>query len=162
MKEQIVIMGIGNLLMSDDGVGVHAVRELAANPPDAVCVVDAGTDFLSALPFLESARRALVIDAVQAGGAPGTVYRLTESDVALRSERASAHAVSLFEARRLLAPDSAWPEITVLGVEPGVLDYGLSLSEPVAATLPGLVALARETVEVWRRNDINDNASDSP
>ena len=59
MDGKLLILGVGNLLRSDDGVGVHAVRALARHPIAGVEVVDAGTDFLSALPFMEAARSEL-------------------------------------------------------------------------------------------------------
>lgn len=137
------ILGIGNLLMSDDGIGVHAARALAAQPPPDTQVVDAGTDYLSALPYLEDIRRALVIDAVRGGGVPGTIYRLTEQDITISGDNA-AHATSLLAAKKLLTPGAAWPDVVVLGIEPGVLTYGMELSPAVAAALPRVLALARE------------------
>ena len=144
MDGEWVILGVGNLLMSDDGVGIHAVRELLRDPPAGASIVETGTDFLSALPILESARRVLILDAVRGKGAPGSIYRLEPDDVELRPETGSAHATSVFEAKRFLPPGAPWPDITVLGVEPLVLDYGMALSKPVADALPRLVARARE------------------
>lgn len=158
MDGNLVILGVGNLLMSDDGVGIHAVRELASRPPAGACVADVGTDFLSALPLLEGARRVLVLDAAQGGGAPGSIYRLESADIELRPEGGAAHATSILEARRFLPPGAAWPEITVLGMEPALLEYGLALSEPVARALPRLVALAREIISNWQ-TDISSNAT---
>ena len=150
MDGNLLILGVGNLLMSDDGIGIHAAQELARHPPEGACVVDAGTDFLSALPFLEAARRVFVLDAVQGHGAPGTIYRLAMEDVEPRLDGGSAHATSVLEARRFLPPGARWPEITVLGVEPLWLEHGLALSPPVGRALPRLVALAREIVLSWR------------
>ena len=158
MAGNLLILGVGNLLMSDDGVGIHAVRELALDPPAGVCIADVGTDFLSALPFMESARRVLVLDAAQGRGAPGSIYRLECDDIELRTESGSAHATSVLEARRFLPPAAAWPDITVLGVEPVLLEYGLTLSEPVARALPQLVALAREIISNWQ-TDLSSNAT---
>ena len=149
MRTDLVILGVGNLLMSDDGVGIHAARRLAPEPPGGACVVDAGTDFLSALLFLERARRVLVLDAVRGGAAPGTLHRLGPDDVALRPADGGAHLTSVLEARRFLPPDGTWPEIEVLGVEPQVLDYGLELSPSVAAALPALEAAARRIICDW-------------
>ena len=149
MREDLVILGVGNLLMSDDGVGIHAARQLAMDPPEGVCVVDAGTDYLSALPFLEHARRALVLDAVRGGAAPGTVHRFGPDEIALRPAGGGAHLASVLEAWRLLAPGAPWPEILVLGVEPAVVDYGLLLSVPVAQALPRLVVEARRQIDEW-------------
>lgn len=157
MSEALLILGIGNLLMSDDGVGVHAAQELARHPPAGACVVDAGTDYLSALSFIESAQRVLILDAVHRGSDPGTIHRLSESDLIPRPNGSGAHATSILEARRLLAPDAAWPEITVLGVEPLLLDYGMTLSNPVAQALPRLVARVREIISSWQ-NSSSSNA----
>ena len=149
MGEDWVILGVGNLLMSDDGVGIHAVRELAQDPPGGACVVDAGTDYLSALPYLEQARRVLVLDAVRGGAAPGALHRLGPDEIAHRPADGGAHLTSVVEARRLLPPGAPWPEIRVLGVEPAVVDYGLALSAPVAQALPRLVAAARRIICEW-------------
>lgn len=148
MKHDLVIFGIGNLLMGDDGVGVHAARLLASAPPPGAEVVDAGTDFLSALPYLQNARRVLVIDAVRGGGAPGTLYHLTENDLAPQHDR-SAHATSLLAARNLLAPGAS-AEVRILGVEPDVLGYGMELSPAVAAAVPLVVAQARTLAMEWK------------
>lgn len=149
MRKDLLILGVGNLLMSDDGVGIHAVRQLALDPPAGAGTVDAGTDFLSALAVIEGARRVLVLDAVRGGAAPGTLHRLGLDDAAPRSADGGAHATSVLEARRFLPPGAAWPEIEVLGVEPATVDYGLALSEPVAQALPRLVAAARQTILNW-------------
>ena len=149
MDTVLLILGVGNVLMADDGVGIHAVRALAASPPAEACVVDAGTDFLSALPYLERARRVLVLDAVRGGAAPGTLHRLGPDEIALRPAGGGAHVASVLEARRLLPPGAPWPDITVLGVEPAVVDYGLALSAPVAAALPRRVAAARRIICEW-------------
>ena len=149
MDTDLLILGVGNVLMADDGVGIHAVRALAANPPAGACVVDAGTDFLSALPYLERARRVLVLDAVRGGAAPGALHRLVPADIALRSAAAGAHVTSVLEARRFLPSSAPWPEITVLGVEPATVGYGLALSTPVAQALPRLVSAARQIIFDW-------------
>ena len=149
MGAELVILGVGNLLMSDDGVGIHAAQQLALDPPGGACVVDAGTDYLSALTFIEGARRVLVLDAVRGGAAPGALYRLGPEEIARRPEGGGAHVTSVLEARRLLPPGAPWPDVTVLGVEPAVVDYGLALSAPVAAALPRLVAAARRILCEW-------------
>ena len=151
MSEAMVILGMGNLLMSDDGIGSHAAQALAPRPPAGVCVADVGTDFLSALSFLESARRVLVIDAVRAGGAPGTIYQLTASDIARQPTGSTpSHSLNLLEARRLLSPNSPPIEISILGVEPAVIDYGMELSPSVAAALPRVLEMTRNTAARWQ------------
>jgi len=155
MNGKIVIMGIGNWLSTDDGVGVHAAQSLAKDPPPDTLVVDAGTDVLSALSFLEDAARVLLIDAVQCGSEPGTVRRFSESELSMPERVHTAHTVSLLASRHLLPPGADWPEFTVLGVEPASMTYGMELSPAVAAALPHVTRLSREIVESWRAETLH-------
>jgi hydrogenase maturation protease len=147
---KILIAGLGNLLLRDDGVGVHAVHELQKIPPPGVQVVEVGTAVLDALHLFEWADRVLAIDAMQAGGPAGTLYSLRASDVEDRSPKASLHELSLLAALRFLA-DARRPSIVILGVEPAVIDYGLDLSPEVQSALPVLVQSVREIVDAWQR-----------
>jgi hydrogenase maturation protease len=140
--------------MSDDGVGVHAAQALAQDPPPGTTVVDAGTDALSALAFLEGASHVLLIDAVQGGGEPGTVRRLTESELSPRQGLNSAHAVSLLASRHLFPPDADWPEFAILGVEPATMTYGMELSPAVSSAMPGIKRLCHEIVTGWRMETV--------
>ncbi|MBM4274330.1 MAG: hydrogenase maturation protease [Deltaproteobacteria bacterium] len=146
---RILIAGLGNLLLQDDGVGVHAVRELQQDPPPGVLVAEVGTQVLAALHLLEWADRILALDAMQAGQAPGTIYAFGVDDVAEPEIQASLHELGLRAVLRML-PEPTQVEIAVLGVEPEVIDYGLELSPPVAGALPRLTAAAREMVRRWQ------------
>ena len=148
---RILIAGLGNELLSDDGVGVHAVRELERHPLPGVTMVDVGTAILHGLPFLEAADRVLVIDAAKGGRPPGTVYLFEAAETAGAEPMTSIHAMGLREAARFLMAGKLVPPITVLGVEPESFGYGMSLSASVRAALPGVVSLARETVARWQR-----------
>lgn len=149
MSGKIVIMGIGNWLLSDDGIGVHAAQSLAEDPPPGALVVDAGTDVLSALAFLPGATRVLLIDAVQGGGAPGTIRLFEEGDLSRHGSLTTSHTIHVLAGRHLLPPDTAWPAIQILGVEPASLTYGMDLSPAVAAALPHVTRLSRELVNTW-------------
>lgn len=147
----ILIAGVGNELLTDDGVGVHAVRELGKESLPGVTIVAIGTDVLRGLPFLETADRVLLIDAVRGGQTPGSVYSFDAGEFRDNAPRHSLHSLGLREAMRVLAPDCAPPPVTVLGVEPASLDYGLELSPSVADALPHVITLAREIVLQWQR-----------
>jgi hydrogenase maturation protease len=146
---RILIAGVGNELLTDDGVGVHAIRELEHDLPMGVEAVAIGTDVLRGLPFLESAERVLLIDAAHGGQPPGTIYVFDATDAVATGTMHSLHSMGLREALKRLAPNCVAPPITVMGVEPASLDYGLSLSPLVQAALPQVVALARKTVLTW-------------
>lgn len=145
-----LILGIGNLLRSDDGVGVHAIQALRQQPPPGACLVDAGTAVLHALAFVEKAARVLMIDALQGGQPPGTIYTLDLAQTQPVDWRFSVHSLGLREALRVLAPGKLPPPMAVIGVEPLHLGYGLELSAPVQAALPQVLALAHQTIANWR------------
>ena len=148
-KPRILVAGLGNLLLQDDGVGVHAVRELKKASLRGVIIADVGCAVLDALHLLQWAEKILAIDAMQAGGKPGTVYTFGTQDVEDAGVKASLHELNLLAALRFLPP-GAKPEIVILGVEPENIDYGLDLSPRVAAALPVVTGAVREIVARWR------------
>jgi hydrogenase maturation protease len=154
LPSQILIAGVGNVLLSDDGVGVYVVRELRKNPMPGVTIAEIGTAILHGLHFLESAERVLVIDAAKGGRAPGTVYLFEATENTQAKSITSIHSMGLREAARFLTAGRPAPPITVVGVEPETLDYGMDLSGPVKAALPVVLALARETVAGWLRKNV--------
>ncbi len=140
-----LILGLGNLLLRDEGVGVHVAHALMAEgTPEGVTVLDVGTAILDALFEMEKADRIIVIDAVMAeGGVPGSVYRMPLDAFCSPRCIASLHG---FDISRVLAlaGRSELPEIIVIGVEPAQIDWSLELSEPVARVLPEVVRIVRE------------------
>jgi hydrogenase maturation protease len=148
-NHRIVIVGLGNLLLRDDGVGVHAVAELRKDPPACGEVVDVGTAVLHAISFVENAEKLLIIDAVRAGRAPGTVYLFNGEDVRAETSPASLHSMGLCSTIRMLPEDRRPKEVLVLGVEPQVIDYGMELSQVVREVLPRVVATARMIASEW-------------
>lgn len=157
----VLVAGVGNLLLSDDGVGIHAVQRLRQEPWPGVEVVDLGTAVLHGVDFLESAGRVLILDAVRGGRPPGTLYRF-DLPLAQRPQvPGSIHALGLCEAARLLLDARAVPPMTVLGVEPAVLEYGTELSPAVQAALPALMEWARATVAGWMASPATSDVSRS-
>jgi hydrogenase maturation protease len=151
-RRRILIVGLGNVLMMDDGVGVHAVRELQKDPPHDVCIAEVGTAVLRAIHLIEQADKIIAIDAVKIGGPPGTIYAFSAESAENQGHQVSLHELNLLGALRFLPPGHPRPEIVILGVEPQVIDYGLYLSEAVQAVLPQVVQAAREIVAGLERN----------
>jgi hydrogenase maturation protease len=147
-----LILGLGNCLLSDDGVGVHVARLLEAEPPPNTAVVAAETDFLSMLPFLERCAKTLVLDAMDAGQPPGTLYYCRSADLAEAGPKHSLHGLGLREALEFLEAEQR-PEIHILGVQPGRIELGLDLSPQVASALPQIVREARRIIAEFRRLD---------
>jgi len=138
----LVILGVGNVLMTDDGVGVHAARALAADPPARATVHEVGTAVFDALAIIEQAREVIAIDAVDAGEPPGSVISFDLDDREQVAAPVSLHAFDLPALVRLL-PRAIRPRVVVIGIQPAVVEPGLDLSPAVSASLPALLAEVR-------------------
>lgn len=150
---KIVVLGLGNTLRRDEGLGVHAMERLYERyvlPPTAQ-LVDGGTLGLELLCYLEDADRALVLDAALTDGPPGTLLRVAGDEIpAYLGLRISPHEVGLAD---LLAVaqlrGSAPEEIVVLGMQPEALELGADLSDAVSQRLDDLVAAAIQELARW-------------
>ncbi len=145
---KILVMGVGNILLRDEGVGVRAVRALEAMDwPGGVEFLDGGIFSQDFFHLYQGYAWLVVLDCVKAGDPPGTFHRLEEADLA----RASRSAVGVHDFGMLDSLTFAEvlggsrPRLVVLGVEPGTIEYGDGLTPEVDAALPVLVeAAARE------------------
>ncbi|MFO0753595.1 MAG: hydrogenase maturation protease [Thermodesulfovibrionales bacterium] len=146
---RILVAGFGNVLLRDGGVGVHTVREMQKMNTAEVLVSEIGTGVLDARHLFAWADRVLAIDAMQAGGTPGMIYSLSLRAGNGSGMQGSLHQAALAKAVQSLSPGGQ-PEITILGVEPEVVGYGLELSPAVRRSIPDLVRIAAEIVDRWR------------
>jgi hydrogenase maturation protease len=136
-----VVLGIGNVLLRDEGVGVHVARALAEHGcPTHIRVLEVGTAFLDALAEIEQAERILIVDAMKADGTPGTIYRVPFEDCVRPELIASMHGFDLSRVLFLAGRTSSPPEVIVIGVEPAVIDWGTELSPEVAVAVPAVLA----------------------
>jgi len=141
----VTILGVGNPLMRDDGVGVAAVEALGGRAlPPWLSVVDAGLAVSDVLGRLDPADPLIVIDAFCAGGEPGSIYRASLEDLALAGDtlvgQMSLHEINVVPALRMEALiGRVFQDVTVFGVEPGEVDWGTGLSPAVAANLNTLI-----------------------
>jgi hydrogenase maturation protease len=142
----LLVAGVGNSLLQDDGIGVHAVRELAKSPLPGVVIAEVGTDFLGALHLFEAADIVLVLDAMEAGGPPGTIYLHEECDILENSHQVSLHELGVLTVLRF-SPSVKRPRVIILGVEPQTIGFGLDLSSALQAALPQIMQAAREIID---------------
>lgn len=148
----LLVLGIGNVLLRDEGVGVVVARALVeaqaagrVHLPRETEIVDGGTLGLDLLPMFQDASAVVLVDAVNLGQAPGTVTILRDDDVqAAFSRHVSPHQIGvgdLVAAARLMG---TMPErLTLVGIQPGDIAIGLELSEPVAAAVEVAVEAVR-------------------
>ena len=145
MGSRTVIVGVGNPLARDEGLGPRAIEVLQRRGlPEDVDAIDAGTDLLAVIPELQAAERVILIDAIQAGREPGTVHRFTLEALLEKAadvpEWRSAHGLTVVPAVRLAEmTGTRLPPIIVFGVEPGEVALGEGLTAAVEAALDGLI-----------------------
>jgi hydrogenase maturation protease len=90
----------------------------------------------------------LVIDALEGGGKPGTIYNCHSSDICNQKPIASLHELGLLSVLEFI-PRDRWPDITVLGVQPALIQFGLELSPALQGVLPAVVEAARALTAAW-------------
>ncbi len=149
-RPRIAILGIGNLLLKDEGVGVHLVQKLASVVDDAdVKIIDAGTypDFLSLVD--DSTDKLIIVDAIKAGDRPGTIYRFNFDDMDLDAVApVSLHDIGVLDSLKTMAFLNRRPKSAVIiGIEPRTIDFGLELSPEIEDKLPGMIELVLKEIE---------------
>jgi hydrogenase maturation protease len=138
-REQTLIVGVGNQLMGDEGVGPYAVHHLSRLPmPDDVDILECGSDLLSIISHINKPKKIIVIDAIRAGGEPGRIYRYNLDELKnIEIDTGSAHQLQVIAALRLL-------EKTVIGIEPKVIKLSADLSNEVRDSIADLTQLVLE------------------
>lgn len=151
----LLALGIGNVLLRDEGLGVLVARALAAAAerpegalPPGTEVVDGGTLGLDLLPRIEDARAVVIVDAVDLGEPPGTVVLLRGAALhGALAHHVSPHQVGISDLLGAARLAGTLPErVALVGVQPAEIAIGLEPSAPVRAALPAAEALARRTL----------------
>jgi hydrogenase maturation protease len=156
-RPRILVAGLGNSILQDDGIGVHAALALQPEAPEGVLAVEVGTAVLDALHLFEWADYILAIDAMQAGGQPGDLYLLDERGVSGGPIQTSLHELSLKASLRF-AQSPVTQDVIVIGVEPAEMGFGLDLTPQLQSALPSVVSLAGSIIRQWRDDDTGSHA----
>jgi hydrogenase maturation protease len=134
----IYVLGMGNELLKDDGIGVYVARELQKRDlPKEVEVIEVGTAILRMLPQLINAQKLIIIDAIKANGHPGTIYSYTPGDRQPIPQR-SVHDLQFDEVMAYLQLLGHQPEIEFYGMEPKEIVFSMDLSDEIEMKIPQL------------------------
>jgi hydrogenase maturation protease len=143
MPRSILILGLGNPLRGDDGIGPRVIEALDHRAlPEGTTVLDAGTGGLDLLQVLEGWERAIIIDAADVGREPGQFVRFTPDEARFvgSEDATSLHNAGLAEALALAdAVGQPLPEMVIFGVQPEKIGWGEGLSPTIETALPALV-----------------------
>jgi hydrogenase maturation protease len=133
------ILGIGNVLLRDEGIGCHVAHALEEIPLTDVRIIDGGTN-PDILQFVEGADKIVIVDAVRGGGMPGQIYRFHLEDITLTPKPfLSLHDVGLVDNLMLTRFRHSIGEIIIIGIEPGEMDWGLELSAELQEKMPQII-----------------------
>lgn len=160
LMNKLLVLGIGNMLLTDDGVGVFASQELMKEDwPEQVTIREGGTFTQDIFYSFKGYSHLLVLDVVHCGGKPGTLYRLTE-DALIKDDkqRLSIHDIDLIDSLRMAEKlFGTKSELLVLGVEPkDYVTWNIGLSDDVQAVFPEFLALARKEIGEWLKRYGNE------
>ncbi len=142
---KILVIGMGNVLMQDEGVGVRAVEELENRYiiPDAVTVVDGGTTGMELFDPIRRCNRLIVADAINTGAAYGTLVRMSKEEIpAFFQTKLSNHQLGLSDLLALLTLKGEVPEhVAIIGMVPHSLENKLGLTAEAEAGLDAMVEM---------------------
>lgn len=144
---KVLILGVGNLLLGDDGFGVHLINSLKGTAlPGNVELLEAGTVSHQLIPLLHEIDHLIVIDVVEAGDIPGSLFRFSPDDMNFPVEqKASLHQISLIDVLHMAALTGTKPRTVIIGVQPkDVSSWSMELSDELMAVIPRVKELIFE------------------
>ena len=148
-----LVLGVGNTLMGDEGVGVHVIERLLAGyvVPEEVQVLDGGVLGMDLLYYLEGIENLLLVDAVETHSEPGTIIRLENDEVpAFLSMKISPHQVGVPDMLAAAKFKDLYPKRLVLwGIQPEILDMGLELSPLIESKVDTLTENIVGQLKTW-------------
>lgn len=158
-KPKIAIVGLGNELMTDDGLGVHVIRLLQKEGLYGdVQIVEVGTAAIHFQDLFEQSDIVIAIDAICAGGPAGQMYCFDGEDADVTGTH-SLHDLGVIGICRLIPQDQR-PRLIILGAEPDLVDYGTKLSQALQMVLPQLVQSAKDILEKVKNTDLRIKIDD--
>lgn len=143
-RSPVLVLGVGNILLSDEGVGVRAVEAMAGlKLPDNVELLDGGTASINFLDTFANRDKVIIIDAVKGGNQPGTLYRFNPDNITVTKQQfISLHQVGLLETLTIARYLGYAPrEVVIFGIEPHKVSPGLELSPEVTRVVPRVIEL---------------------
>ncbi len=153
-RPAVAVLGMGNLIYSDDGAGLRALRQLEKDPalPAGVDIVDGSAAGLPVVNLIENAERLLILDAVHVGAVPGTVVRLDDSDLKEISGGAHVHELGVSDLISALRLMGKMPrQMVLLGIQADSIALGTELTPAVESGLPRLVSESLSLLAEWTR-----------
>jgi hydrogenase maturation protease len=151
---RVVIIGVGNLLLKDEGIGIHVIQALQEMElPEDVRLIDGGTS-PELWAYTRIGDKLIIIDAAKAGGAKGAVYRFKPEDItAEKGFLNSAHELGVIEALNLMTFAGNKPgDVVIIGIEPAEISPGLELSTVLRQKMPDIIKVVLREIQTPPEN----------
>ncbi len=144
MKKKL-ILGIGNILQSDEGLGVHIVNQIASGDtifPDDVEIVDGGTAGFDLIPLMKDREKIIIVDALKADSEPGSIYRFKPEHAMPVKSAFSMHEGGITEVLGMMKLMGHSPEVEIIGIVPeNITTMDINLSDAVKRSVPRAIEL---------------------
>lgn len=150
----IGVLGIGNILLKDDGIGVHIINELLKeNYPQNVDIVDGGTAILDLLDVFVKNSKIIVVDTLKGGHEPGTIYKVTPEEMgSYMKSNSSLHDVQVLDMLKNANLLGYNPEVVIIGMEPSEIEYNIGLSDILQNEFEKLLDVVKDEIKLSLEN----------
>ncbi|MBP2631309.1 MAG: hydrogenase expression/formation protein [Firmicutes bacterium] len=152
--DKITVLGIGNIILKDEGFGVHIVEKLQQEYsfPANVEVLDGGTLGMELMNYIIGTDKLIVVDAISGASAPGTFFRFVNAQVkAYFQEKVSMHELGIQDVLAALEViEQPVKDVIVMGAQPYIVDAGVGLTEDMAALVEKTKNLVLEQLKEWQ------------
>lgn len=154
MKE-IAIIGIGNILLKDDGVGVHTIKQLENEDfPSTIELVDGGTSTLDMLSYFLDFKKIIVVDCLRAEYEPGTIYKIKPEDISsFKKESLSIHDVQILDVVKMANMLGKHPSVTIFGIEPKEINFDTEMTDCMKMKIPEVIKLIKKELRHIQENN---------
>jgi len=154
---KLTILGVGNELLSDEGVGVYVIKELKKiDLPPEIDIIEGGTEGFGLINIITETDYLIVIDSIKGGSEPGTIYRFNINDAPNCPDifKTSVHQIGILEVINLSQLIGKTPETVVIGIEPEKITTSMELSQKIREKIPKVIDLIlNETRSILKKNE---------
>jgi hydrogenase maturation protease len=164
---KIMVMGVGNILLSDEGLGVRFLDELKKKDlPENVELLEGGTAGLELVHLIQEVDFLIIVDAMNAQAEPGALFRFHPGDIKVFPEQyeVSFHQIGIIEVLAMANVLGQAPKTLIFGIQPKSLEWGMDISPEIQALLPRLTEFVLNEIDSIQREEkfTTDLQSDNP
>ena len=149
-SSKIMVMGVGNILLSDEGLGVRFLDELAKKPlPENVEILEGGTAGLELVHLIQEVDFLIIVDAINAQAEPGALFRFHPGDIKVFPEQfeVSFHQIGIIEVLAMAKVLGHAPKTLIFGIQPKSLEWGMDISPEIEALFPRLTEFVLNEID---------------